>query len=47
MQQDENDKKIVKSTIDPGHNLGLKVVAEGIENLVVRDILKGIGCDFG
>lgn len=47
MEQDENDRKIVKSTIDLGHNLGLKVVAEGIENLAVWDLLKGMGCDFG
>lgn len=47
LEQDEDDKKIVKSTIDLGHNLGLKVVAEGIENKIVWDLLKEMGCDYG
>jgi diguanylate cyclase (GGDEF)-like protein len=47
MEQDESDKKIVQSTIDLGHNLGLKVVAEGIENQVVWDLLRKMGCDSG
>ncbi|MDI1309948.1 MAG: EAL domain-containing protein [Methylotenera sp.] len=47
MEQDESDKKIVQSTIDLGHNLGLKVVAEGIENLIVWKLLRSMGCDSG
>lgn len=47
MDQDSNDSKIVRSTIDLGHNLGLKVVAEGIENKIVWDLLEEMGCDFG
>jgi diguanylate cyclase len=47
MEQDESDMKIVQSTIDLGHNLGLKVVAEGIENNVVWDLLRKMGCDSG
>ncbi len=47
MEEDENDRKIVKSTIDLGHNLGLKVVAEGIENQVVWNFLQEMGCDYG
>jgi EAL domain-containing protein (putative c-di-GMP-specific phosphodiesterase class I) len=31
MEKDEGDTKIVRSTIDLGHNMGLRVVAEGIE----------------
>ncbi|MCW8854240.1 MAG: EAL domain-containing protein [Gammaproteobacteria bacterium] len=42
---DENDAVIVKSTISLAHNLGLGVIAEGIENQEVYDILKIIGCD--
>ncbi|MDE3078211.1 MAG: EAL domain-containing protein, partial [Chloroflexota bacterium] len=34
MATDENDATIVRSTIDLGHNLGLQVVAEGVENSV-------------
>ena len=47
IEQDHNDVTIVKSTIELGHNLGLKVVAEGIENKNVWNILKAMGCDYG
>ena len=47
MEENSNDIKIVKSTIDLGHNLGLKVVAEGIENKMTWDLLKEMGCDLG
>ncbi len=41
------DAMIVRSTIDLGHNLGLQVVAEGIESQEVRDALRELGCDVG
>ncbi len=47
LEHDQNDATIVKSTIELGHNLGLKVVAEGIENKQSWDILKLMGCDYG
>ena len=47
IEHDNDDVTIVKSTIELGHNLGLKVVAEGIENVKVWDILKAMGCDYG
>lgn len=47
LEHDQNDATIVKSTIELGHNLGLKVVAEGIENRNSWDILKAMGCDYG
>jgi diguanylate cyclase (GGDEF)-like protein len=47
MERDADDAKIVRSTIDLGHNMGLKVVAEGIESLVVWDLLAKMGCDQG
>ena len=37
---------IVRSTIDLGHNLGLKVVAEGVEDQATEDLLREYGCDF-
>ncbi|WP_020653275.1 putative bifunctional diguanylate cyclase/phosphodiesterase [Massilia niastensis] len=37
---------IVKSTIELGHNLGLKVVAEGVESEVVWERLVALGCDI-
>jgi diguanylate cyclase (GGDEF)-like protein len=40
-----DDAIIVRSTIDLAHNLGLKVVAEGVEDEAVMRILTGYGCD--
>ena len=45
MDKNENDQIIVRSTVDLGHNLGLKVVAEGVESQVIWDRLKAMGCD--
>ncbi len=42
---DEQDEVIVRSTIDLGHNLGLIVVAEGVENNEVLERLHEFGCD--
>ena len=41
----DNDAVIVRSTIDLAHNLGLKVVAEGVENEEIYDLLKILRCD--
>ena len=38
---------IVRSTVDFAHNLGLKVVAEGIESQAHIDKLAELGCDVG
>ena len=43
---DEQDEVIVRSTIDLGHNLGLVVVAEGVENNEVLERLRDFGCDI-
>lgn len=45
MAQDQGDTKIVRSTIDLGHNMGLRVVAEGLENEAVWHLLAQLGCD--
>ena len=45
MQADENDAVIVRSTIDLGRNLGLEVVAEGVESAAVWHDLVTYGCD--
>ena len=37
---------IVRSIIDLGHNLSMRVVAEGIETDEVLDVLRGVGCDL-
>ena len=45
MERDIDDLKIVRSTIDLAHNLGLAVVAEGVENAKVWDLLRELDCD--
>ena len=47
MTQDDDDAIIVRSTIDLAHNLGLTVVAEGIESQEIYDVLEILGCDYG
>ena len=44
MCEDASDATIVRSTIDLGRNLGLGVVAEGIESQEVWDALQADGC---
>jgi EAL domain-containing protein (putative c-di-GMP-specific phosphodiesterase class I) len=46
MTNDENDAVIVRSTIDLGRNLGLEVVAEGVENAEAWRNLELYGCDI-
>jgi diguanylate cyclase (GGDEF)-like protein len=46
MESDNNDVLIVRSTIDLAHSMGLSVVAEGVENQVIYDMLAGMGCDY-
>ncbi len=41
----EGDIKIVRSTIDLAHNLGLTVVAEGVETAAILQQLAEMGCD--
>ncbi len=45
MAADSDDTVIVRSTIDLGHNLGLQVVAEGVEDVDTWNLLLGLGCD--
>jgi diguanylate cyclase (GGDEF)-like protein len=45
MLEDDNDAVIVRSTIDLGRNLGLRVVAEGIESHEAWQRLAALGCD--
>ena len=45
METDDDDAKIVRSTIDLAHNLGLTVVAEGVENQLIWDKLRELSCD--
>jgi EAL domain-containing protein (putative c-di-GMP-specific phosphodiesterase class I)/GGDEF domain-containing protein len=47
IDSDRDSSVIVKSIIDLGHNLGLKVVAEGVETAHSRKMLKSFQCDEG
>ena len=47
METDRDDATIVRSTIDLGHNMGMRVVAEGVENEAVWHLLAAAGCDIG
>jgi len=46
MDSDSNDAAIVRSTVDLARSLGLRVVAEGVENAPTWDQLAAFGCDL-
>jgi len=46
MTEDDDDAVIVRSTIELGHNMGLSVVAEGVESGRALDMLKQFHCDM-
>jgi EAL domain-containing protein (putative c-di-GMP-specific phosphodiesterase class I) len=45
MSKDSSDALIVHSVVDLGHNLGLAIVAEGVENPAALEQLAAYGCD--
>jgi diguanylate cyclase (GGDEF)-like protein/PAS domain S-box-containing protein len=45
MDEEADDVTIVRSTIDLGRNLGLEVVAEGVETQAIWDKLRDLGCN--
>jgi diguanylate cyclase (GGDEF)-like protein len=47
LPHNSDDAKIVRSTIDLAHNLGLSVVAEGIQEEGVYGLLEALKCDEG
>ncbi len=38
---------LCETIVELAHKLGVKVIAEGVETEAQRDLLKGIGCDYG
>jgi diguanylate cyclase (GGDEF)-like protein len=46
MARNSNDAVIVRSTIELGHNLGLRMVAEGVEDAETWHLLRNLGCDI-
>ena len=45
MTSNARDAVIVRSTVDLGRNLGLRVVAEGVEDSLTLQELETLGCD--
>jgi len=46
MAKDENDVSIVRATVSLAHDLGLEVVAEGVEDQISQDELSRMGCEY-
>jgi diguanylate cyclase (GGDEF)-like protein len=46
MSNDESDASIVRATVGLAHDLGLQVVAEGVEDQTSQDTLQKLGCEF-
>jgi len=46
MESDIEDAVIVRSTVELGRSLGLRVVAEGVEDAVAWDMLARFGCEM-
>lgn len=46
MATDKKDRSIVKAAVDLAHTLGLKIVAEGVEDERTLELLAAIGCDY-
>jgi EAL domain-containing protein (putative c-di-GMP-specific phosphodiesterase class I) len=45
MQEDESAHNLVSSVISLGHNIGMSIIAEGIEKKEQSEMLKKMGCD--
>ena len=44
---DHDSWALVRGGIDLGHDLGIEVVAKGVEDAVTKDLLARLGCDVG
>lgn len=45
IESDSNDAAIVTAAVSLAHNLGLSVIAEGVESAVQTETLRALGCD--
>jgi diguanylate cyclase (GGDEF)-like protein len=46
LEKDAADSTIVRATVNLAHDLGLRVVAEGVENDLARSLVIEMGCDL-
>jgi EAL domain-containing protein (putative c-di-GMP-specific phosphodiesterase class I) len=46
MGEGEEDGEIVRTIITLARNLGMRVVAEGVETARQGDLLRGLGCEY-
>jgi EAL domain-containing protein (putative c-di-GMP-specific phosphodiesterase class I) len=47
LQPDAQSGRLVAGIVQMGHDLGYKIVAEGVETEVELGMLMGLGCDLG
>ena len=47
LNADSTELALCKAIIVMAHELGMKVIAEGVETTGQRDLLAAAGCDFG
>src|SRR5262249_53960920 len=47
MSLDSNNLAILRSAINVGHDLGMRVTAEGVETSSTLGVLRDLGCDVG
>ena len=46
LNEDSSVGRLVRSIVDLGHNMGMKIVAEGVENQAEVEALKSMDCDI-
>jgi len=46
LEREETDATIIRATVALAHDLGLRVVAEGVENDLARSLVTAVGCDL-
>jgi EAL domain-containing protein (putative c-di-GMP-specific phosphodiesterase class I) len=46
MATEQDDALIARAVVELGHNLGLQVIAEGVQSQDAWNMLQSIGCDF-
>jgi predicted signal transduction protein with EAL and GGDEF domain len=47
LETSKESREIIQTIIALGHGLGMKVIAEGIENVEQMELLRGLRCDLG